>query len=171
MKTRPACALLSLVLCLGFSADALADGHSGHSRHAPQQRQQAHRAPPQSFYAQRPPVVITHYVPQRRVVVAAPLVVYRAPMVVYQEPVYYYAQPAVVYETASPVIIQQAPQQPLPPAAPPAENSPNGLSAAKVIGAVAGGVIGSRFGGGNGRLVTTAAGAVLGSVIADELSR
>ncbi len=36
-----------------------------------------------------------------------------------------------------------------------------------IIGTIAGGLIGSRFGGGNGRLVTTAVGAGLGAVIGD----
>lgn len=36
-----------------------------------------------------------------------------------------------------------------------------------VLGTIAGGLIGSRFGGGNGRLVTTAVGAGLGAVIGD----
>jgi hypothetical protein len=179
VKTLSA-ASLSLALCLGFSADALADGRSGHGQQAPQmqQRQQFYRAAPQRFQAQRPPVVVTHYAPQRRVVVGSPFVVYRAPLVVYQQPViysqpaYYYPAPVVVYESVPPQVIQQVPQ-PLPlPAEPlPAEPTQSGLSAAQVVGAVAGGVIGSRFGGGNGRLVTTAAGAVLGSVIGDELSK
>lgn len=39
-----------------------------------------------------------------------------------------------------------------------------------IIGAVAGGVIGSRFGGGNGRLIATAVGAGLGAVIGDRHS-
>ncbi len=41
----------------------------------------------------------------------------------------------------------------------------------QVIGAIAGGVIGSRFGGGKGRIATTAAGAVVGSVIGGQLAR
>lgn len=36
-----------------------------------------------------------------------------------------------------------------------------------IIGTIAGGLIGSRFGGGNGRLITTAVGAGLGAVIGD----
>lgn len=36
-----------------------------------------------------------------------------------------------------------------------------------IVGTIAGGLIGSRFGGGNGRLVTTAVGAGLGAVIGD----
>lgn len=36
-----------------------------------------------------------------------------------------------------------------------------------IVGTIAGGLIGSRFGGGNGRLVTTAIGAGLGAVIGD----
>jgi uncharacterized protein YcfJ len=169
MKTLSACSLLSLILCLGFSADALADGHSRQA----QQRQQAYRVAPHKVTphrvarAQRPPVVITRYAPpQRRVVVSAPTVVYRAPTVVYQQPVYYYTPaPVVVYESAPPQVILQAS---LP--APSVEDRQGGLSAAQVVGAVAGGVIGSRFGGGNGRLATTAAGAVLGSVLAEELA-
>ena len=39
-----------------------------------------------------------------------------------------------------------------------------------IIGAIAGGVIGSRFGGGNGRLIATAFGAGLGAVIGDRHS-
>lgn len=39
-----------------------------------------------------------------------------------------------------------------------------------IVGALAGGVIGSRFGGGNGRLITTAIGAGLGAVIGDRHS-
>ena len=39
-----------------------------------------------------------------------------------------------------------------------------------IIGAIAGGVIGSRFGGGNGRLIATAVGAGLGAVIGDRHS-
>jgi uncharacterized protein YcfJ len=171
VKTLSA-ASLSLALCLGFSADALADGRSGHGRQAPQmqQRQQAYRAAPQRVQVQRPPIMVTRYAPQHRVVVGSPFVVYRAPLVVYQQPViysqpaYYYPAPVVVYESAPPQVIQQVPQ-PLP-----AEPTQSGLSAAQVVGAVAGGVIGSRFGGGNGRLITTAAGAVLGSVIGEQVA-
>lgn len=36
-----------------------------------------------------------------------------------------------------------------------------------IVGTIAGGLIGSRFGGGNGRLITTAVGAGLGAVIGD----
>ena len=36
-----------------------------------------------------------------------------------------------------------------------------------IIGTIAGGLVGSRFGGGNGRLITTAVGAGLGAVIGD----
>lgn len=39
-----------------------------------------------------------------------------------------------------------------------------------IIGTIAGGLIGSRFGGGNGRLITTAIGAGLGAVIGDRHS-
>jgi uncharacterized protein YcfJ len=40
-------------------------------------------------------------------------------------------------------------------------------NAGAIVGTIAGGLIGSRFGGGNGRLVTTAVGAGLGAVIGD----
>jgi|TARA_B110000908_G_scaffold133577_1_gene157572 uncharacterized protein YcfJ len=43
-------------------------------------------------------------------------------------------------------------------------------SGGSIIGAIAGGVIGSRFGGGNGRLIATAVGAGLGAVIGDRHS-
>jgi hypothetical protein len=169
MKTLPACSLLSLVLCIGFSADALADGHSRRMSQMPQ-RQKAHRGDPPHFRAaHKPSVVITRHAPPR-VVVSTPLVVYRTPrVVVYQTPVVYYSTstyshipPVVMYENAPP------PSEPVPSV--PAENAPSGLSATQVIGAVAGGVVGSRFGGGKGRLATTAAGAVLGSVLAEKLA-
>ena len=138
-----------------------------------QQRQPAYRVAPPGMPAQRSraaPVVVTRYAPQYRVVIGAPRVVYQQ-VIVYPAPVYDYGAPQVVYESAPPpVIIQQMPPQPLPPEQP-AENVQSGLSAAQVVGAVAGGVIGSRFGGGNGRLVTTAVGAVLGSVVGGELAR
>jgi uncharacterized protein YcfJ len=46
------------------------------------------------------------------------------------------------------------------------ENRSNSNGGA-IVGTIAGGVIGSRFGGGNGRLIATAVGAGLGAVIGD----
>ena len=81
------------------------------------------------------------------VVYSAP-VYYGPPQVVYAPPPVYYGPPQVVYSQPAPARVY-AP-------------SPN---AGNVGGAIAGAVIGSRFGQGDGRLAATAIGAVLGSMI------
>jgi uncharacterized protein YcfJ len=48
--------------------------------------------------------------------------------------------------------------------------NPQRSNSGGIVGAIAGGVIGSRFGGGNGRLIATAVGAGLGAVIGDRHS-
>jgi hypothetical protein len=157
---KKASLLFSLLLCMAFSNAALAD--SRHARRAPA----AHAAQRIVITQQRPmrsspvavrrsaPVVVRHSAP---VVIRrpAPVVVYQRPAVIYQEPVVIYREPAVVYEDA-PVIYSE---------------SRVDNTAARVAGAIVGGAVGSRFGGGNGRLATTAAGAVLGSIIAGELAQ
>ena len=81
------------------------------------------------------------------VVYSAP-VYYGPPQVVYAPPPVYYGPPQVVYSQPAPARVYAS--------------SPN---AGNVGGAIAGAVIGSRFGQGDGRLAATAIGAVLGSMI------
>ncbi|MDR0735838.1 MAG: glycine zipper 2TM domain-containing protein [Zoogloeaceae bacterium] len=146
--------LFSLLLCVAFSGVAAADQrHSWRASSAQPghftQRTLDHRRPVRSS-----PTVIYRSAPTAVVYRSAPVVVYQEPVVIYREPAVVYREPAVVHE----------------------EDAPSGEArandtAARVVGAIAGGVIGSRFGGGNGRLAATAAGAVLGSIIAGELAR
>ncbi|MDR1349293.1 MAG: glycine zipper 2TM domain-containing protein [Zoogloeaceae bacterium] len=153
--------LFSLVLCVVFSSAALADqrhsrrapsAQAGHSMHRTviDHRRPAHSS---SMIVYRSAPVVYRSAPV--VVYQQPTVIYREPVVVYQEPAVVYSEPTVIYEDA-PIISGEA---------------RGDSAAARIVGAIAGGVIGSRFGGGNGRLATTAAGAVLGSIIAGELAR
>jgi outer membrane lipoprotein SlyB len=48
---------------------------------------------------------------------------------------------------------------------------PRGTGAGAVIGGVVGGVIGNQFGGGTGRVATTALGAVGGAVVGNNIER
>ena len=50
-------------------------------------------------------------------------------------------------------------------------NGPNKQDSGLAIGAVAGGVIGNQFGGGKGKIVTTALGAVIGGIVGSEIGR
>jgi outer membrane lipoprotein SlyB len=163
--------LSSLLFSMVFSGAALADRYSqrGPSAHSGYSAHSAHRT---VIERRRPvraaPVVIRRSAPviYRRsapvVVYSRPTVVYREPVVVYREPVVVYSEPEVVYR--DPMVIDEE--------VPVISGEVRGdNTVAKVVGAIAGGVIGSRFGGGHGRLATTAAGALLGSIIADELAR
>lgn len=98
----------------------------------------------------------------------APQVVYReAPPVVYRETVVYQDRP--VY--APPTTYYRAPAQGYYQESPTYYQRPNGdRVAGQMIGAVAGGVIGNRFGAGSGRVAATAVGAVLGSVVGGRLA-
>lgn len=96
------------------------------------------------------------YIVVERPVYTAPRVVYREPVVVYRDrPDYYEAPRQQHYRN------------------PGYSHHQDGMSTGtgQVLGAVAGGVIGSRFGDGNGRLAATAVGAVLGGMVGGELAR
>src|SRR5216683_721343 len=88
-----------------------------------------------------------YYGPPQVVYAPAP-VYYGPPPVVYAPAPAYYGPPQVVYSQPAPARVYAS--------------SPN---AGNVGGAIAGAVIGSRFGQGDGRLAATAIGAVLGSMI------
>ncbi|MDR2624972.1 MAG: glycine zipper 2TM domain-containing protein [Zoogloeaceae bacterium] len=160
--------MFSLALCVVFSNVALADSRharrapSAHSGHAAQRVVLDHRRParPSPVIVRRSAPVVYRSAPV--VYRSAPVVVYQTPTVIYREPVVVYQEPAVVYDEP-PVVYEDAPVV--------YGEAQGNNTVAKVVGAIAGGVIGSRFGGGNGRLATTAAGAVLGSIIAGELAQ
>jgi hypothetical protein len=148
--------LFSLLFCVAFSGAALAD----RDRHS--QRMPSAKA---GHFTQRTVVDYRRARPAPVIVYrSAPVLVYRSVRpAAYSQPVVIYREPVVVYEEA-PIIHEDTPDVS-------GEARGGGNTAAKIVGAVAGGVIGSRFGGGNGRLAATAAGAVLGSIIADELAQ
>ena len=50
-------------------------------------------------------------------------------------------------------------------------SGPNRQDSGLAIGAIAGGVLGSQFGGGKGRIATTALGAVIGGIVGSEIGR
>lgn len=105
---------------------------------------------------------------------------HRVEYIVIERPVH--VTPQVIYQEARPryretIVYQQAPRYydaPHPYREPPPPHyRHDSMSPAtgQILGAVAGGVIGSRFGQGNGRVAASAAGAFLGSVIGGELAR
>lgn len=110
--------------------------------------------------------IVQREYPVERVVVerryAEPAVVYRKRG--FHEDDYAYDEPEVAPRYAPPLRREPAPREVY------AERGGN-QATGQIIGAIAGGVIGSRFGGGNGRIATTAAGAVVGSVIGGNLAR
>jgi hypothetical protein len=149
--SRKVLVMLAAGASLTAMAPAFADGWDyehgyGHWRHheagvvysAP-----VYYGPPQVVYA--PPPV--YYGPPQVVYAPAP-VYYGPPPVAYAPPPVYYGPPQVVYSQPAPARVYAS--------------SPN---AGNVGGAIAGAVIGSRFGQGDGRLAATAIGAVLGSMI------
>lgn len=105
------------------------------------------------------------------------------PDVVYQAPVAIYPAPRVVYAPPPPppvyrerVVYRPAPAyayaepQPYYQAGPSYRVVPNmNRVVAPAVGAVAGGVIGSQLGRGDGRVVATAVGAVLGAIAGDQI--
>jgi len=95
------------------------------------------------------------------VVYSAP-VYYGPPQVVYAPPPVYYGPPQVVY---APAPVYYGPPQAVYSQPAPARVYASSPNAGNVGGAIAGAVIGSRFGQGDGRLAATAIGAVLGSMI------
>ncbi|HXM81566.1 MAG TPA: glycine zipper 2TM domain-containing protein [Burkholderiales bacterium] len=95
------------------------------------------------------------------VVYSAP-VYYGPPQVVYAPPPVYYGPPPVVY---APAPVYYGPPQVVYSQPAPARVYASSPNAGNVGGAIAGAVIGSRFGQGDGRLAATAIGAVLGSMI------
>ena len=50
-------------------------------------------------------------------------------------------------------------------------NGPNKQDSGLAIGAIAGGVLGNQFGGGKGKIATTALGAVIGGIVGSEIGR
>jgi len=95
------------------------------------------------------------------VVYSAP-VYYGPPQVVYVPAPVYYGPPPVVY---APAPVYYGPPQAVYSQPAPARVYASSPNAGNVGGAIAGAVIGSRFGQGDGRLAATAIGAVLGSMI------
>jgi hypothetical protein len=95
------------------------------------------------------------------VVYSAP-VYYGPPQVVYAPAPVYYGPPPVVY---APAPVYYGPPQVVYSQPAPARVYASSPNAGNVGGAIAGAVIGSRFGQGDGRLAATAIGAVLGSMI------
>lgn len=112
--------------------------------------------------------VVVHHVHQHapvvyqspRAVYLAPQLVHQPPQVVYRERVVYREVPVPVYEPA-PVYYEQ----------PAVRYYDGNRVVAQAVGAVAGGVIGSQFGKGNGRVAATAVGAVVGGIIGDRIYR
>jgi hypothetical protein len=98
------------------------------------------------------------------VVEQQPVVVYERPVVIYRQP------PPVVYQPA-PVTYQPAPVvYAAPPPAPAYANyGPSGFGT--LGGAIAGTVIGSRFGKGDGRTAAMVIGGVTGAFVGDRLAR
>jgi uncharacterized protein YcfJ len=97
-----------------------------------------------------------------------PVVQAKAPAPIYHRPVHY----RVAAAPADPTVYTQAEQvrQPAPvyqAPAPVARNSPIGIG----LGAVAGGLIGSQVGGGNGRTLATIVGAVGGGYVGNEVAK
>jgi len=97
-----------------------------------------------------------------QVVYAPPPVYYGPPQVVYGPAPVYYGPPPVVY---APAPVYYGPSQVVYSQPAPARVYASSPNAGNVGGAIAGAVIGSRFGQGDGRLAATAIGAVLGSMI------
>jgi hypothetical protein len=159
MKTsRKVLLTIAAGVSLAATAPAFAD-HRDHGNHDDGDRHWHRRDEGRVYYGQ-PQVVYApapvYYGPPQ--VVYAPAPVYYAPApapVYYGQPQVVYGQPPLAY---GPPPVVYSPPQPAPVYA----SSPN---AGNVGGAIVGGVIGSRFGQGDGRLVSTAIGAVVGSMI------
>lgn len=140
----------ALVAAAAFSSNAFAD----HRWHDDDCDHRHHRR------GERVVVQRVHIYEEPRVVYQAPpQVVYRERVVYRDRPVYYeapaqYAPPPRHYEPPVPAY--------------PASSGNRVMGQA--VGAVAGGVIGSRFGQGNGRLAATAVGAVVGSVVGGNMA-
>ena len=158
---------LPLLLAACVSSTALAGGHwyedRYESRHDSRydRRYDDHHARHHHRHHQRNRQV--EYIVVERPVYSAPRVVYQEPVVIYRDrviheerPVYREAPPRRYYREDAPVRYRD-------------EGMSSG--AGQVLGAVAGGIMCSRFGDGNGRLAATAAGAVLGGMVGGELSR
>jgi len=137
----------ALIATTLFSASALAHDWDDEGHCEPRYRHRVERVVVQEVYAQ-PEVVYQ----------APPQVIYRDRVVYRDRPVYYEAAPSY----------QEPPRYYPQPQRYPNRNGDS--AAAQTIGAVAGAVIGNRFGQGNGRILSTAAGAVIGSIVGGNLS-
>lgn len=142
----------ALVAAAAFSPSAFADNDWDDDDHCDHRRHRHHHR------AER--VVVQQIYEEPRVVYQAPpQVIYRDRVVYRDRPVYYEAAPR--YEPPPPRYYE-----------PQAAYSSGGGNrvVGQAIGAVAGGVIGNRFGQGNGRVAATAVGAVVGSVIGGNMA-
>lgn len=155
---------LALLLAAGIGGNALAGDDWYADRYGSRYERRYDDPPPRHYHhAHR------HDRQVEYIVVERPVPVYTAPRVVYQEPVVVYRD-RVIHDTP---VYREAPPRRYYRDDAPVRYRDEGMSrgTGQVLGAVAGGIVGSRFGDGNGRLAATAAGAVLGGLIGGELAR